>query len=256
MKTLFWILLAANLGAWMWWHWEQPPPVRPPLPVHADRIQLLSAPGVVLVPRLISSAPPAPQPPGSATEGPPASAVTPAPSVPQAAPRATPAPAPRATPAQVSATGAASDPACLESPPLTPAGLAQAKRLLRQWKQVRYHVLRTRVAVYQVLSHALTPYEYAALQGRLALMKVTAHFGFSERGRRWVSYGVFQHRGNADHEVAVLRARGLRVHVVVLSGSPRPRVILQSPGPLLPRQKAALMGHWSPLRCPVMVSSR
>lgn len=278
MKSLFWILLAANLGLWMWLRWEQPPPAQPPVPVHPERIRLLSAPGVVLVPRLTSqSTPPAPAPaqapgapgpapgapgpaPGAPGQAPgaagqaPGAAGSPAPPVPPASAPPVPAKAPRAS--RVSqAAGRHDRVLCLESSPLAPAALARVRRLVRQW-QVRYRVVRVPAAVYQVLSAALTPHDYERLQARLAAMKVTSRFGFSDQGRRWISFGVFQRRRNADHEAALLRARGLAVHVVVLPRPAATRLILQPGRPLSPLQRSTLGGQWRPHACPLVMSAR
>lgn len=180
MRILFWLLLAANVGLWMWTRWEAPLPERPQTPIHARELKLLSSPGVSLTPRFTSASPQS-----SGGTAPEESAGTPAPALAST---------------------------CYEASALAPAQLVPIKQRLKTLK-LGYRI-RTRVrSVYQVAALPLSQHAYVALRSRLQALKITGTYRLTTHHGVRVSFGVFRNRKDAARETARLLRRGLRVRI-------------------------------------------
>ncbi len=214
MRFLFWLLLAANMGLWMWLHWEAPLLPRPQPPVHPHEIRLLSSPGVIRVPRLISAA----STPFSATAHAPVTGAGSA-----------------ATLRRRSATQAASARRCYATKPLSRAAFAAtAQRLnalgISYRRRVHPH------PAYQVASPPLSQTAYRVLQRRLRAFRITEAYRFIKSGRPRISFGVFRSRLDALRQAHVLTRQGFTVRILE-SGRSSDALIL---GPLSPALKSRL----------------
>ncbi|MHB1586711.1 MAG: hypothetical protein ACYCRH_04030 [Acidiferrobacteraceae bacterium] len=182
MRILFWLLLAANAGLWMWTRWEAPLPERPRTPIHAHELELLSAPGVSLTPRFTSTSP---QSSGGTAPDESASAWAPA-------------PAPPLT--------------CYQARTLAPARLVPIQQRLKTMK-LGYRTRTRARTVYQVAALPLSQQSYAAFRHRLRVLKITGTYRFTTHHGVRVSFGVFRNRKDAVRETARLLQRGLRVRI-------------------------------------------
>ncbi|MHB1530402.1 MAG: hypothetical protein ACYCXT_13475 [Acidiferrobacteraceae bacterium] len=212
MKFLFWLLLAANVGLWMWVHWEAPLPLRPQAPVHAHEIRLLSSPGVIRVPRLVSGE-----------------------SVPRSATASAPGAGSALTAPPRTATRAASALRCYATKPLPRAALAAAAQRLKVLG-IPYHRRTHPHPIYQVASPPLSHGTDRMLRRRLRAFHVTEVYRFIDKGRPRISFGVFRSRLDALRQAHVLTRQGFSVQILK-SGRSSDALIL---GPLRPALKSRL----------------
>lgn len=211
MRILFWLLLAANAGLWMWTRWEAPLPERPRTPIHAHELELLSAPGVSLTPRLTSTSP-------QSSGG---------------------------TAPEESASASAPPLACYEARTLAPARLVPMEQRLKNMK-LGYRTRTRARTVYQVAALPLSQQSYAAFRQRLRVLKITGTYRFTTHHGVRVSFGVFRNRKDAVRETARLLRRGLRVRIRAMKRPITSLTLAPIAGALPPA-----LAHLSPLLRPV-----